>query len=249
MKPARANSGDLLVLPDANALAAEAADRFVAYAGAAITDRGVALVGLAGGSSPRAMNALLASEPRRARVPWNRIRFFFGDERCVPPDDAESNYRMNRETLFEPLAVGESQIVRMRGEDPPAAAASAYEALLHGEAGQPPVLDVIFLGLGPDGHTASLFPGTLANIDVRRTCVENYVPKFAAYRITLTPRALNAARNVVVVAGGAEKADALAAVIGGPREPDTYPAQLLAPHRGALHWLADAAAAAKVYTS
>ena len=191
------------------------------------------------------MNALLAASPRRDRLDWTVIRFFFGDERCVPPDHPDSNYRMTRETLFAPLDITDTQIERIHGEDEPHAAAAAYNAVLESSLGATPIFDVVYLGMGPDGHTASLFPGTIAAIDQNRFAVANYVPKFASYRITLTPRVLNAARHLTITAGGAEKADSLAAVLKGPREPDRFPAQLDRAVDGKLDWLVDAAAAAR----
>lgn len=234
------------VLRDGGALAEAAADRFVADVEAALASRGHADVALAGGTTPRSMNALLAASPRRERIAWSRLRFFFGDERSVPPDHPDSNYRMNRETLFDPLGLPESRIFRMRGEDEPRGAADAYSRVLAEQLGPQPRFDVLFLGMGPDGHTASLFPGTLASIDDRQLAAANWVEKFSTWRITLTPHVINAARSITITAGGAEKADALRAVLEGPHEPDTYPVQLVAPADGVLHWLIDAAAAAKL---
>jgi 6-phosphogluconolactonase len=218
----------IFVYADPDALADAAADHFVELVSAAIALRGSAAVALAGGSTPRAMNARLAAAPRAGLVDWSKVRFFFGDERCVPPDDAESNYRMTRETLFDPLAIAAEQIVRIAGEEEPLAAATAYNARLASDLGQPPIFDIVYLGMGPDGHTASLFPGTIAALDTTRYAVANFVPKFNSYRITLTPRVLNAA------------------VISGPHDPNRFPAQLVAPTNGELHWLVDAAAAARL---
>lgn len=236
----------ITVLSDPDALADRAADHFIALAGAAIAARGSVAVALAGGSTPRAMNARLAALPRRDLVDWSKINFFFGDERCVPADHPDSNYRMTRETLFEPLAIGEAQIARIHGEDEPRTAAAAYHAALEAALGMSPIFDIVYLGMGPDGHTASLFPGTIASIDMQRFVVANFVPKFDTYRITLTPRVLNAARHVTITAAGAEKADALAAVINGPRDPERFPAQLIAPSPGELEWFVDVAAAARL---
>jgi 6-phosphogluconolactonase len=236
----------ITVLTDPDALADAAADRFVALARAAVAVRGSADVALAGGSTPRAMNARLAASPRREQLDWTKLRFFFGDERCVPPDHPDSNYRMTRETLFAPLGIAETQIVRVHAEDEPHAAAAAYDEALQTALGAAPIFDVVYLGMGPDGHTASLFPGTIASIDPDRLTVANFVPKFNSYRITLTPRVLNAARHVTITAAGAEKADALAAVINGPHEPERFPAQLIVPRPGDLAWLVDAAAASQL---
>jgi 6-phosphogluconolactonase len=239
----------VFILPDPDALADAAADRFIALAAAAIAARGSAAVALAGGSTPRAMNARLAASPRREQLDWTKLRFFFGDERCVPPDHPDSNYGMTRETLFAPLGIAESQIERVLAENEPHAAAAAYDVALKAALGPAPVFDIVFLGMGPDGHTASLFPGTIAAIDENRLAVANFVPKFDSYRVTLTPRVLNAARHITITAAGAEKAAALAAVIDGPRASDTFPAQLIAPQGGELVWLVDAAAAAQLRPS
>jgi 6-phosphogluconolactonase len=237
---------DVTVLPDAAALAAACADRIVEIVGHAISERGVAHLALAGGSTPRAVNALLASDPLRGALDWSRVVFWFGDERCVPPTDAQSNYRMNAETLLEPLKIAPQRVHRMRGEDDPPAAAADYEAILVRELGELPRLDLVLLGMGPDGHTASLFPGTINAIDKTKLCIAHYVPQLDRWRISLTARTINAARSVTITAGGAEKADALHAVLDGPRQPDVYPSQLVAPRNGDLCWLVDAAAAAKL---
>jgi 6-phosphogluconolactonase len=234
------------VLPDAAALAAAAADHVVAVLRETLMRRDLAHLALAGGSTPRAINALLIAEPRRASVDWSRVVFWFGDERCVPPNDPDSNYKMNRETLLAPLRIHTSQVHRMRGEDDPGAAAADYDAVLQLQLGECPRLDLILLGMGPDGHTASLFPGTIGAIDKDKCCIAHYVPQLGKWRITLTPRAINDARNVAITAGGAEKADALHGVLDGPKQTDVYPAQLIHPHAGELRWLVDAAAAAKL---
>ncbi|HEY0613470.1 MAG TPA: 6-phosphogluconolactonase, partial [Candidatus Elarobacter sp.] len=205
--------------------------------------RDVVDIALAGGSTPRAINALLAAAPRRDEVDWSRVVFWFGDERCVPPDNKDSNYRMNRETLLDPLGIDPAQVHRMRGEDDPSAAAADYDAVLRRELGEHPRLDLVLLGMGPEGHTASLFPGTVRAIDKDKWCVAHYVPQLDRWRMTLTPRAINAARNVAITAGGPEKADALHAVLNGPRDPDAYPAQAIHPTEGTLIWIVDQPAA------
>lgn len=234
------------ILPDESHLAEAAADRFVGIIESTLRYRQVADVALAGGSTPRAMNALLAAPPRRSHVRWDRVRFFFGDERTVPPGDAESNYRMTRETLFEPLGIPAEHIFRMHGEDEPQAAAAAYAAVLARELGNRPRFDLLYLGMGPDGHTASIFPGTVASIDDSKLVVANWVEQFKTWRITLTPHVINDATHVVITAGGSAKADALAGVLDGPRDPERYPVQLVDPTDGELHWLIDEAAAAKL---
>jgi 6-phosphogluconolactonase len=234
------------ILPDETHLAEAAADRFIGIVEATLRYRQVADVALAGGSTPRAMNALLASSPRRGAVAWNRVRFFFGDERTVGPEDAESNYRMTRETLFDPLGIPAENVFRIHGEDDPQAAADAYAQVLIRELGARPRFDLLYLGMGPDGHTASIFPGTLAAIDDSKLVVANWVEKFKTWRITLTPHVINDATHVVITAGGAGKADVLHAVLDGPPEPNLYPVQLVAPTDGELHWFIDEAAGEKL---
>jgi 6-phosphogluconolactonase len=234
------------VLEDSAALARATADHVVSVLATALAQHEVAHVALAGGSTPRAVNALLTAAPRRGAVDWTRVVFWFGDERCVPPDDDESNYKMNRLTLLDPLGIPATRVHRMRGEDDPGAAAADYDAVLQRELGATPRLDLIQLGMGPDGHTASLFPGTTRSIDPLKHCIAHYVPKFERWRMTLTPRTINAAHAVMITAGGAEKSDALRAVLEGPHEPDIYPAQLIHPTSGNLRWLVDAAAASKL---
>ena len=234
------------VLADAPALAAAAADNIVEVLRRTLGARDFAHVALAGGSTPRAVNALLTAAPRRDAVDWSRVVFWFGDERCVPPDDADSNYRMNRETLLDPLGTDPARVHRMRGEDDPGAAAADYDVVLRRELGDRPRLDLVLLGMGPEGHTASLFPGTVAGIDEDKCCIAHYIPKLDKWRITLTPRAINDARNVAITAGGAEKADALHEVLLGVRDADTYPAQIVHPQDGELRWLVDAAAASRL---
>ncbi|BDE06112.1 6-phosphogluconolactonase [Vulcanimicrobium alpinum] len=237
---------NVTVLPDAGALATAAADHAVAVLQRTLAARERAHLALAGGSTPRAMNALLAAPPRRDALDWTRVVFWFGDERCVPPSDADSNYRMNRETLLDPLAVAPGRVHRMRGEDDPTAAAADYHAVLQRELGERPRLDLILLGMGPDGHTASLFPGTVSGIARSALCIAHFVPRLDRWRITLTPHAINDAHSVTITAGGAEKADALAMVLNGPPQPDVYPSQIVRPRSGDLHWFVDAAAAAKL---
>jgi 6-phosphogluconolactonase len=231
------------ILADFAALVEAAADHLVEVLRDTLDARPVAHIALAGGSTPRAMNALLVTSARDA-LDWKRVVFWFGDERCVPPDDPDSNYRMNRETLLDPLHIAPDHVHRIHGEDDPTAAAADYATVLQRELGEQPRLDLVMLGMGPEGHTASLFPGTLAGIG-SELVVAHYVPKLDRWRITLTPRVINAAHHVTITAGGAEKADALYAVLDGAREPDIYPSQIVRPTHGELHWFVDTAAAAK----
>ena len=233
---------DLERFADAGALAHAAADELLALAHACVTARAVCHIALSGGSTPRRLFERLRELP----MPWSAVELWFGDERTVPPDHADSNYRMANETLIAPL--GLTRVHRMRGEDPPAAAAAAYEHELIASLGTPPVIDIALQGMGPDGHTASLFPGTPALADTTHWVVANPVDspvtKGATTRITLTARAIKSARHVRFLVTGAEKAAALAAVLEGPRDPQRFPAQLI---EGAdVVWYVDTAAAAQL---
>jgi 6-phosphogluconolactonase len=236
-------------LDDLQAVARRAAELFVERARAART-RGRFTVALSGGSTPRNLHTLLAGPDSRNQVDWTQVQFYWGDERYVPPDDPESNYRMARETLLDKLPeVRPQQVHRIHTELPdPAQAADLYEQELRREfalpAGALPRLDLIYLGLGPDGHTASLFPHTEALRVREHLVVANYVSKLASTRITMTAPVLNAAATVAFLVAGSDKAAALAAVLEGPRDPETYPAQLVQPAHGTLYWLVDRAAAA-----
>jgi 6-phosphogluconolactonase len=217
---------------------------------AAVAARGRCRLALAGGSTPRGIYQRLAADGEPA-IDWARVELFFGDERHVPPDHAESNYRMVRESLLARLAGPPPAVHRMRGEEPDAeVAARAYgDALRSGfglSAGELPRFDVMLLGMGPDGHTASLFPHTPAlRVDDRLAVA---VPPAAARRarITLTFPVINASRQVVVLAGGADKAEALRAALAGPLDVETYPIQGVRPVEGTLTWIVDRSAAAEM---
>ncbi|MEO9264082.1 MAG: 6-phosphogluconolactonase [Candidatus Baltobacteraceae bacterium] len=235
--------GELRVFPNAARVAQALADLFIECAADALAQRGRFFVSLAGGTTPKAAYALLAQAPLRAAIDWSAVELFFGDERCVPPSDDESNYKMVMETFARAAGVPESNVHRMRGEDDPASAAAAYRTELIRALGQEPRLDLTMLGMGPDGHTASLFPGAdplIGNDDLVRAV---YSQAHSQWRITMTPRVLNAARTIVFAVDGAAKAEALAEVRYGPRNPTKYPSQIIAPVDGRLIWLTDAAAA------
>jgi len=234
-------------LPDAAGVAAEAARRFVAHAREALERRGRFVVALSGGSTPRELHRLLSAPPHAGQVDWARTTVLFGDERCVPPDDEQSNYRMARETLFERVPIPSWRIERMLGEQDPAAAALDYRRRMHTlfAADDGPRIDLVLLGMGPDGHTASLFPGTRALDETEHWVVANHVPKLNAWRITLTYPALNAARNVLFMIAGASKAPVFAEAFGGTPHDSPYPAERVLPSDGALTVLVDEAAAGK----
>ncbi|HTR53618.1 MAG TPA: 6-phosphogluconolactonase [Kofleriaceae bacterium] len=229
--------------PDVAALARAAADEFGEVARVAIAARGACHVALSGGSTPKTLFGVLAAQGRSA-LPWDRIELWWGDERCVPPDHKDSNYRMTRETLLAPL--GLTRVHRIEGERSPEAAASDYERALVGALGAPPVFDLVWLGMGPDGHTASLFPGSPAVAERQRYVVANPVDSPVAggktTRITLTLPAIDAARRVRFLVAGADKAARLHDVIDGPA--GRFPAQLV--RAADVAWLVDTAAAAQL---
>lgn len=236
-------AGDLRVFDDPAQVARALADLFVERARAALDVRGRFCVSLAGGTTPKATYALLAAPPYASSLDWNAVQFYFGDERCVPPDHEQSNYRMVNEALFAPLGIGGEQVHRMRGEDDPPRAADAYRADLIEHLSENPRIDLVMLGMGPDGHTASLFPGTDPLTDDARLVRAVYSQSQSQWRITLTPHVLNGARAVVFAAEGASKAATLKAVREGPYQPTVYPSQIIAPVEGDLVWLVDRAAA------
>jgi 6-phosphogluconolactonase len=239
---------EVRILADANGIAQTAAAEFLEAALAAVREKGSFSVALAGGSTPKALYGLLASDPLRAKVPWGKMQFFFGDERHVPPDDAESNFRMASEAMLAKAPIDPKQVHRIKGEKANASeAAQEYEQELRAAFGlkpdQLPRFDLVLLGMGPEGHTASLFPGTKALKEDRQLVVSNWVGKFYTDRITLTPPVLNNAVRVIFMAHGAEKAPALKAVLEGPYEPEQLPAQMIQPKNGTVLWLVDPSAA------
>jgi len=221
--------------PDLDALSRAAADELAAVARA---KAGTCHVALSGGSTPRRMFEVLVARGRDA-LPWDRVELWWGDERTVPPEDPDSNYGAAMRVLA-PLRLDPARIHRMEGERPPEAAAADYERALVEALGAPPVLDLVLLGLGPDGHTASLFPGSPAVAETQRWVVANPVDspvaKGKTTRLTLTAPAINAARRICFLVAGADKATVLRDVLEGPR--GKYPAQLI----GDATWMIDAAA-------
>ena len=236
--------GELLVYSDPDALARAVADVFVATARIAIAERGVFRVALSGGNTPRAAYELLAKQAPATDLEWRRVFVYFGDERCVAPADQRSNYRMAREAFLDAVAIPSENVRRIRGEIDPPQAARAYAAQLREDAGESPQLDLVLLGLGPDGHTASLFPGTPPDTDDDALVRAVYAESQAMWRVTITPKVINAARAVAFAVEGSEKAAILAAVYEGPLDPMRYPAQIVRPASGRLMWLVDESAAA-----
>jgi 6-phosphogluconolactonase len=240
---------------DAHQLARAAAEHFVSAAAKAIAERGRFAVALSGGSTPRSVYALLGAEEFSGQVDWDRAHLFWGDERCVPPHHPDSNFKAVAETLLKSVSIPAGNVHRMPGEEDPSEAARDYETMLRaffaghqgrnevaGEvSGEDPLphFDLLFLGLGLDGHTASLFPSSSALGERRRWVVANYVDELRAWRLTLTPKIINAAGQVTFLVSGGRKGEILRDVLLGPHRPDDFPAQLIKPARGRLLWMID----------
>ncbi len=241
---------ELKVFDDPEQVARAAAGRIVELSAAAIDERGAFSIALAGGTTPRRVYELLAGEEFRDSVDWPNVHVFFGDERTVPPDHPDSNFRMANEALLSRVNIPERNIHRIEGVGDAAANASDYESEMRGLFGDDadrPRLDLVMLGMGDDGHTASLFPETAALSERRAWVAANRVEKLGAWRVTLTAPAVNAARHVLFVVVGAGKAERLREVLGGERDPARLPSQLIRPHDGTLEWFADRAAAARLW--
>ena len=234
---------EIKVLPDLKALTLEAASRIINAARGAIEGRGKFSIALSGGSTPRPVYELLAAEPYRSQLEWAKVEIYFGDEQCVPPDSDESNFRMARGAMLEKLPIPAGNVHRIRGELDPNEAAIEYGQLLKQKFGDGG-LDLILLGMGLDGHIASLFPGTTALHETRHRCTANYVPKFDGWRVTMTAPFINRAASVIFLVSGADKAARVSEVLQGPRHPNRLPSQLIAPAHGRLTWLLDSRAAA-----
>jgi len=238
---------EVRILPSGAVIAARAAQIFVESAKAAAQANRTLSIALAGGSTPKALYSLLAADPLRSQVPWDKLDFFFGDERHVPPDHQDSNFRMASEAMLSKAPVAPTQVHRIHAENPDAAqAAQQYEDELrqafHLSPGQRPRFDLVLLGMGNEGHTLSLFPGTKALRDNGRLVLRNWVGKVFSDRITMTAPVVNNAALVLFMITGADKAPALKAVLEGTFEPEQLPSQLIAPENGKLLYLVDTAA-------
>ncbi len=248
-----AQNPQIRILDDAQAVASSAADEFARLAQSAADSNGRFTVALSGGSTPKALYSLLAERTAQKKspdIPWSKIHLFFGDERHVPPDHSDSNFRMANETMISRVPIPPENVHRIHSEnDDAAAAALQYDETMAQVFGLKenalPGFDVVLLGMGPDGHTASLFPGTRAVHELRRRVAANWVPKFNSFRITLTRPVLNNAAHVMLLVCGADKAPALSEVMGSG-SPDDYPVKYIQPTNGGLLWLLDKAAAAKL---
>jgi len=231
---------------DPEAVARAAAERWLDTAVRAVQKQDHFVVVLAGGSTPALLYRRLTEPPFRDKVPWARTYFVFGDERCVGPDHESSNYRMARETLLGPLEIPDHRVLRMKGEDKPVDAARRYEVRL-GDlflTRPKPGFDLVLLGIGTDGHTASLFPGTAALDETERWVVANEVPQLGAWRLTLTFPALNSAGRVLFLATGEKKARIVAEAFGGVEHAEPYPCERVAPPGARREVLIDRDAAA-----
>ena len=241
------NRREIRVVPDAESLARAAVDLFVEATTEAVANRGHAYVALSGGTTPRQMGQFLREPEHRDRVPWDRLDLFWGDERWVPQSSPESNAGVARRTFLDEVPIPVDAIHPFPTEiDDPAGAAREYEQTIRKVIGGQgvPRFDLVLLGMGDDGHTASLFPGTAALAEREALAVANHVPKLDAWRLTLTVPAINAARTVAFLITGSGKAATLAAVLEGDRQSDQLPSQLIQPANGPLLWLIDQDAAA-----
>ena len=238
------------VEPDSAALARRTAQHFVEIAEKAASTRGRARIAISGGSTPKAAFQLLAdpAQPWLKRMPWDKLDLFWVDERTVPPNHPESNYRMTKEAMLDHVPLKPEQIHRMEGELEPAVAAARYESLLRNtfclEGAEAPRFDLIGLGMGDDGHTASLFPHTEAIHEMGRLVTANKVPQKDTWRITLTWPVINQGSSVFFLIGGKNKAELVKEVFTGPRDPERLPSQLIWPSSGILTLILDKDAAA-----
>jgi 6-phosphogluconolactonase len=233
---------EIRVLPTIAEVAEEAARRVTEASADAIANKDSFSIALSGGHTPEKLFELLATEPYVSQIDWSRVQIFFGDERCVPPDHPDSNFRMANEALLKKVPIPKGNIFRMRGEIDPNEAAIEYGQLLKEKFGDGG-LDMILLGMGDDGHTASLFPHSQALKETKHRCVANYVEKFKTWRITMSAPFINRAQSVMVMVVGADKAARIEEVLQGPRDPERLPIQMISPSSGRMTWLMDVAAA------
>jgi 6-phosphogluconolactonase len=238
---------EIIVCREAAALARKAAEQFVARAGESIARSGRFTVALSGGTTPATLYALLASAEFRDRIEWQRVHVFWGDERCVPPDQPDSNFRMTRQNLLKCISLPPENVHRMLGENEPEEAAAAYEAELKKffcvALGALPRFDLIFLGLGEDGHTASIFPGSNAVDEFQALVTVVYVERLQSHRLTLTLPVINAAAQVTFLVSGASKAKVVAEILAANGAAGNYPGARVRPTDGRLTWLITADAA------
>lgn len=242
---------EIMIVANPDELSLRAADEFVRLAGETVQANGFFTAVLSGGSTPRGLYTTLASDPYRKRVPWSEVHLFWGDERCVPPDHPDSNYRMIRELLLDKIPIPKENIHRMPAEqEDHVHAATEYEqtirSFFHTKAGGVPRFDLIVLGMGEDGHTASLFPWTSALGETQRLVSANYTEKLDAYRLTLTVPLINRSAEVLFLISGESKASVLRDVLEGEYQPQRFPSQLIRPVNGRLLFIVDRMAAGEL---
>ena len=237
------NAGELRILENPAAVAQALADTFIDSGKNAIAQRGVFHVALSGGTTPKAAYTILGGAANRDVLEWDKVHIWFGDERCVPPESDQSNYHMAREAFLDAVQIPTWQVHRIRGEEDPSKAAEWCRDGLVAALGPHPRLDLVMLGMGPDGHTASLFPGSDPMTDSGNLVRAVYSESRQQWRVTFTPDVLNAGRKVVFAVEGAAKKETLANVREGSYDPIKFPSQIIAPDDGELTWLVDKAVA------
>ncbi|HKV57044.1 MAG TPA: 6-phosphogluconolactonase [Ktedonobacteraceae bacterium] len=240
---------NIAIYPDLDTISQQAAAYIARIASEAIVTRGRFTIALSGGNTPKKLYGLLATEPYSRQIDWQLVDIFWSDERCVPPDDPESNYYMAQEVMLRHLSIPVTQVHRMPADRPDRDAASlAYTQDMQRVFGtnRVPDFDLIQLGMGPEGHTASLFPHQPSLRETQRLVMPVSVPKPPPDRLTFTPPILNAAHHILFLATGADKVDAMYAVIEGPTNPEEYPAQIVQPPNGEVTWMVDSAIAQKL---
>lgn len=237
----------ITIFPNLDALSQAAADFFMMTARKAINEKGNFSVALSGGSTPKPLYQALTASGRQEKLDWEKIHLFWGDERCVPPDHPDSNFRMVNEVLLKHIIIPEENVHRVPAEMDPRMAAFSYEETLRGFFRESwPRFDLVLLGMGDDGHTASLFPHSAGLNEEARWFIANYAPGSETWRLTLTKNAINAAKNISVLVSGGGKADMLSDVLKGAYEPVEKPIQLITPEIGSMTWFVDQAAASKL---
>jgi 6-phosphogluconolactonase len=243
----RVSNREIIICHDAAALNQKAADRFNLLANEAAANTGRFTAALSGGSTPKALYSLLAAPEYKESIPWSKVHLFWGDERCVPPDHQDSNYRMAREALLSKITIPTDNVHRMAGEKDPQVAAAEYEEQLKMffqlTAGALPRFDLILLGIGEDGHTASLFPGNAALEETQRLVVAPYIEKFQTYRITLSLPVINEAAVILFLIAGKSKSAIVKKILEANGEASRLPAARVQPKNGKLIWLMDQEAA------
>jgi 6-phosphogluconolactonase len=243
---------EIQVLDSASSIAEAGALHFVRICNSSVKANGKFSVVLSGGSTPKGMLSLLASDEYKKQVPWDKCHFFWGDERSVPPTHADSNFKMATDALLSHIPANPAQIYRMEAEKADInQAAQEYQNKIATffnipNSGSPPQFDLLYLGMGPDGHTASLFPGTTALGEKSRWVVPNFVPKFNTNRMTFTYPMINQAKNIIFLVAGKDKVSALKEVLQGEPALETYPSQGINPIHGSLLWLLDADSSAEL---